>query len=137
MTCAPCAASKRAMASPMPRLAPVTRATLPLRSKVLGMLILGEVPALHKDASQRRLGNDAFATLAQVVRKRPEGGEHGVAGVAFLEALVDLLHDAGQAEQAIDLVEIEVGHAPACALGVVVDDFLACQHARCIGGLAA
>src|SRR5690242_8585904 len=34
ITCAPCAASAFAIASPMPRLAPVTSATLPVRSNI-------------------------------------------------------------------------------------------------------
>src|SRR5690606_1188440 len=91
----------------------------------------------HPPPSSCRPGDDALAALAEVVGKRPEGGERRVARVAFLEALVDLLDDAGQAEQAVDLVEIEVGHAPARAPGVVLDDLLAREHAGRIGGLAA
>src|SRR5688572_10420399 len=42
ITCAPCAASSRAMPSPMPRLAPVTRAILPDRSN--GLLVFMASP---------------------------------------------------------------------------------------------
>ena len=40
-TAAPNAASPRAIASPMPRLAPVTRATFPCKSKRLGYVFIG------------------------------------------------------------------------------------------------
>jgi hypothetical protein len=39
------------------------------------------------------------------------------------EAVVDLLHDAGQAEQAVGVIEIEVVDLDARALGVIVDEY--------------
>src|SRR3989344_8057109 len=141
MTCAPCAASRRAMASPMPRLEPVTRATLPVRSngffRFSALLMVLKVERCTGRASQLRLGDDAQATLLQVAHERPEGGEGRVARVAFLEALVDLLRDAGQAEQAIHRVEIEVVHAEAGLVGVVADHLFAREHALGIGRLTA
>src|SRR3954465_1511322 len=65
-TAAPAAAKRCAMAAPIPRLAPVTMATFPVRSDV-------EMPASSRNLPAVPVGDG--------VRRRPVGGRERVAGV--------------------------------------------------------
>ena len=65
-----------------------------------------------------------------------------VLSLAVMEAVVDLLNDSSQAEQAVGVVEIDAGDFDAGALSVVIDEALTGMHAgqvtrlsahRCIG----
>src|SRR6185436_3521898 len=72
MTCAPCAARVRAMASPMPREPPVTRATLHERSKRGSGVMAGSV---RKAASERRARDQLQGAALEHVGHGAEGGE--------------------------------------------------------------
>src|SRR3990167_3052413 len=138
ITWAPCWASSLAMASPIPRLAPETKAILPSRSNsvVLDMDVSFLVEGLF-GRLQLRLGDDLQAHLLQQFVHLDELGEAFVLGLAVVVAVVDLLHDAGQAEQAVGVVEVDALDLDAGAFGVVVGELLAGQHARRIARLTA
>src|SRR3990167_8467082 len=106
ITWAPCWASSLAMDSPMPRLAPETKAILPSRSNswVLDMGIYFLVERLF-GRLQLRLGNDLQAHLLQQLVHLHELGEAFVLGLTVVVAVVDLLDDAGQAEQAVAVID--------------------------------
>lgn len=53
------------------------------------------------------------------------------------KTVIDLLHDTGQTEQAVGVVEIEIVDPDAGALGVVIDELTAREHAGCVARLAA
>ncbi len=52
------------------------------------------------------------------------------------KAVIDLLHDAGEAKQAVGVVKIEIVDLDTRTFSVVVDERLARQHARRITRLA-
>src|SRR3954466_5685878 len=71
-TDAPAAANRCAMAAPMPRLAPVTIATLPVRSGVDMAAFFRELPAVPVGDGFRRRPVGRRERVAGVVRQRDE-----------------------------------------------------------------
>src|SRR6218665_3973353 len=100
------------MASPMPRLAPETKAILPSRSN---RLVLDIAITLSEPGLKGGFADDLQGHLFQQLVHHDELSEALVLGLAMEEAVVDLLHDAGQAEQAVAVVEVEVVDADAGA----------------------
>src|SRR6056297_4054041 len=98
----------------MPRDAPVTSATRPsrLNRESLMRVSSGLVPA----ACHR------FRRAGQHGAEAAEGGEGGILRLAEHEAVIDLLHDHRQAEQAVDVVEIEALRGKPAARAIVVDE---------------
>src|SRR5690606_12774183 len=107
MTVAPRAASSSAMAAPMPRLAPVTRAISPLRGRLLmstpGSYSVGAAP--RRRGGQRQSASAASkSAAAPMARARRRSGRVGQRGVgvrgcaegARVQRLVGALGQAGQ-----------------------------------------
>src|SRR5690606_38905906 len=128
ITCAPCWASSLATASPMPRLAPETKAILPSRSNRLVLDIL--FPLGRWSRLQLGVVDDLQTDLLQLVVHLHEFGETLILGLAVIEAVVDLLDDPRQTEQSIGVVEIDALDLDPGAFGVVVDELLASQDRK-------
>src|SRR5258706_1441953 len=115
---APSPASVVAISRPMPRPAPVTRATLPWRSMSIGILLDPCGRCASERGAERREGrgpaDDAVLGADHVQRGPLELGEIALGGVLHQEALeaaiVGLAHGALHADLGGDSGEDEVGH---------------------------
>nr|GFA56656.1 hypothetical protein [Tanacetum cinerariifolium] len=134
MTWAPCCASSLAIASPIPRLAPETKAILPSRSN---NCVLGIPSFLVVTQSKGRTADHLQGHALQQRVHVDELREALVPGLAVEKAVVDLLNDAGEAKQAVGVIKVEVVDADARALDVVRYKLLSGEHARRMAGLAS
>src|SRR5215203_6372137 len=129
-TRAPSRAKRRAVASPIPRDAPVTIATLPSRRpnvcRSFQSLSISARSALRASPGTRRpRAGEVFGVQDQSSCPLAEGGEALVCCLAVLVAGVDLLQYPGQLEVPEDDVPVHLGEVAPTLFGVAVDELFA------------